>query len=170
MNKKLTKISFGVLPKQQIEVNLLQDNGGIAKIVASEMGNGRSMNVLIYGLKSSIFFISISVNDKPIQTASTPIVKPKPPCMTKSRGNIPPKPCKFPFKLNNGNVHDSCTTDQDPDGKLWCSTKVNSNGDHVRGHWGYCGENCQTDTKPVDNSPVDNSPVDNSIIRFVITY
>ena len=79
--------------------------------------------------------------------------------MTKSRGNTPSEPCKFPFKLS-GNVHNSCTTEKDPEGKLWCSTKVDSNGDHVRGHWGHCEENCQTDIKPVDNA----------IIRFVITY
>ena len=169
MNKKKTRISFGVLPKQQIEVNSFQDNGVIAKIVASELGNCiKSVNVLIYNLNSSILSTSISVNDKPIQAASTPIVKPKPPCMTKSRGNNPSKPCKFPFKLNNGNVHDSCTTDQDTEGKLWCSTKVDSNGDHVRGHWGHCGENCQTDIKPVDQTDI--KPVDNSIIRLVISY
>ena len=99
-----------------------------------------------------------------MQKASTPIVKPKPPCMTKSRGNTRPKPCRFPFKLSNGNVHNSCTTDQDPDGKLWCSTKVNSIGDHVRGHWGYCEESCQTDIKPVDNSII------RSVILFSIRF
>ena len=72
--------------------------------------------------------------------------------MTKSRGNTRPKPCQFPFKLTNGNVHDSCTTDQDPDGKLWCSTKVDSKGELIKGHWGYCEDNCQTDIQPVENS------------------
>ena len=80
--------------------------------------------------------------------------------MTKPQGNTLPKPCKFPFKLNNGNVHNSCTTDQDPDGKLWCSTRVDSKGEHVRGHWGYCEESCQTNIQPVEDS----------IIRSVILF
>ena len=29
---------------------------------------------------------------------------------------------------------------QDPDGRLWCSTKVDKSGIHVgkKGYWGYC--------------------------------
>ena len=75
--------------------------------------------------------------------------------------------CQFPFTIGD-HTFDACTTEKDPEGKLWCSTKVDSNGDHVRGHWGHCEENCQTDIKPVDQTDI--KPVDNSIIRFVITY
>ena len=28
------------------------------------------------------------------------------------------------------------------DDKAWCSTKVDSEGGHVGGQWGYCGEQC----------------------------
>ena len=58
-------------------------------------------------------------------------------------------------------VYTTCTTDTDPDGKYWCSTKgvdfnlkyldvynyqlsVDSNGLHVRGNWGYCEGQCET--------------------------
>ena len=47
--------------------------------------------------------------------------------------------CQFPFKLS-GQTFFNCTDHQDPDGRLWCSTKVDSNGKHVggEGNWGYC--------------------------------
>ena len=33
---------------------------------------------------------------------------------------------------------------EDPDGKAWCSTKVDANLNHIHGrdHWGYCGQEC----------------------------
>merc|ERR1712218_59737 len=48
--------------------------------------------------------------------------------------------CAFPFKLND-KPFTNCTDFQDPDGRLWCSTKVSrSNRQHVGGggYWGYC--------------------------------
>ena len=50
-------------------------------------------------------------------------------------------PCKFPF-TNNGKKYDSCTTDSDPDGRFWCSTKVDQSGNHQTGNWGYCSQKC----------------------------
>ncbi len=41
------------------------------------------------------------------------------------------KPCQFPFTIA-GRTFKKCTREFDPDGKLWCSTKV-VNGDHVSG-------------------------------------
>ena len=38
--------------------------------------------------------------------------------------------CAFPFVLE-GNKYDSCTTDEDPDVKLWCSTKTDEENVHV---------------------------------------
>ena len=49
--------------------------------------------------------------------------------------------CKFPFKLD-GKEYNSCTTDKDPDKRHWCSTKTDSFGVHIRGHWGYCLSGC----------------------------
>ena len=48
-------------------------------------------------------------------------------------------PCALPFRFQ-GKLKNGCTTDADPDGRYWCSTKVDQDGNHVRGfgHWGYC--------------------------------
>jgi len=53
--------------------------------------------------------------------------------------------CQFPF-IYEGKKYNRCTTDNDPDGKLWCSTKVDSSGNHVQnaGQWGYCGNTCKS--------------------------
>jgi len=58
-------------------------------------------------------------------------------------GPSPGKSCQFPFTFA-GVTRSSCISDQDPDGKLWCSTKVDKSGVHVGGggHWGYCPDNC----------------------------
>jgi len=49
--------------------------------------------------------------------------------------------CVFPFKYK-GEIYNSCTSENDPDGFLWCSTKVDSEGKHLRGNFGYCGPEC----------------------------
>jgi len=40
--------------------------------------------------------------------------------------------------------HKQCTTLRDPNGQAWCSTSVDSKGDHVGngGHWGHCSQEC----------------------------
>lgn len=55
------------------------------------------------------------------------------------------KPCKFPFKFD-GKTYEKCTLENDPANKLWCSTNVDENGDHIRsgGYWGHCAQNCMT--------------------------
>ena len=52
--------------------------------------------------------------------------------------------CLFPFSYQ-GTHYTDCTVDDDPDGRKWCSTKVDSDGDHVQnqGQWGYCIDQCQ---------------------------
>ena len=54
------------------------------------------------------------------------------------------KVCQFPFTFN-GKIWAGCTSEKDPDGRLWCSTKTRA-GVHVggEGHWGYCPTSCST--------------------------
>merc|ERR1711892_628255 len=42
------------------------------------------------------------------------------------------KRCKFPFTMNTGRTYYACTRDGHHEGKLWCSTKTDSAGNHVR--------------------------------------
>ena len=47
------------------------------------------------------------------------------------------KPCVFPFRLR-GTVYNECTSDTEISGKKWCSTEVDSSGEHKKGQWGFC--------------------------------
>lgn len=49
--------------------------------------------------------------------------------------------CVFPFTYE-GATYETCTADRTH--HLWCSTKTDSNGRHVKGHWGHCW--CQHDS------------------------
>ena len=55
------------------------------------------------------------------------------------------RPCVFPFIINptTNKVFNECTTEKDPNGKLWCSTKTDDSNKHIRGNWGYCPDDCQ---------------------------
>ena len=50
--------------------------------------------------------------------------------------------CIFPFVFNDI-TYNECTHDEDG---FWCSTKVDSNGNHIgkQGNWGICGQKCFT--------------------------
>ena len=53
-------------------------------------------------------------------------------------------PCALPFKFN-GELKNACITDTDPDGRYWCSTKVNPRTkEHIggQGKWGFCQNSC----------------------------
>eukprot|EP00095_Tigriopus_kingsejongensis_P003417 maker-scaffold1126_size61158-snap-gene-0.12 protein:Tk03417 transcript:maker-scaffold1126_size61158-snap-gene-0.12-mRNA-1 annotation:"serine protease easter precursor" len=52
-------------------------------------------------------------------------------------GFRPNRPCVFPFILKD-KIYNTCTTDLDENEELWCSTRVDSSGNHVTGEWGYC--------------------------------
>ena len=67
----------------------------------------------------------------------------KKPCKTTTESGSAKKnvDCHFPFILED-KKYDTCTTDQDPDDRFWCSTKVDRSGKHVNGNWGYCSEEC----------------------------
>jgi hypothetical protein len=56
-------------------------------------------------------------------------------------GPNPGKPCIFPF-IHGFETFSGCPAD--PNGQYWCSTKVNSSGNHISGQdeWGYCSKNC----------------------------
>jgi len=47
--------------------------------------------------------------------------------------------CVFPFKYK-GKQYQSCSGIDET--KPWCSHKVDSNGEHVSGRWGYCAASC----------------------------
>ena len=44
-------------------------------------------------------------------------------------------------------MRNGCTSIDDPDGRYWCSTKIDANGTHVggKGYWGYCKKGCKID-------------------------
>lgn len=62
------------------------------------------------------------------------------PCLTESNGSARGnQACSFPFKYE-GVENWKCTNRGEP--RVWCSVKTNKNGDHMRGEWGYCPNNC----------------------------
>ena len=65
-------------------------------------------------------------------------------CLTTSDSPDKNTKCILPFKFN-GVLRQGCITDTDPDGRHWCSTKVDENLEHIRfpnGYWGYCDKSC----------------------------
>jgi len=54
------------------------------------------------------------------------------------------QPCVFPFKWN-GKTYNNCPVDSDDTNETWCSTKTDSNGNHITGQglWGHCGSKCK---------------------------
>ena len=60
-------------------------------------------------------------------------------------------PCIIPFKYK-GILRKGCITEDDPDGRHWCSTKVDENLLHVRGNWGYCRSTCPKETTSTTNT------------------
>ena len=45
--------------------------------------------------------------------------------------------CIFPFVVS-GKTYNECTTDLDPEGKLWCATETDGSDKQVTNKWGYC--------------------------------
>ena len=60
-------------------------------------------------------------------------------------------PCIFPFnyRMNLANItvigfeFSACTKYEHT--RYWCSTKVDQYGNHIKGHWGDCAEECPND-------------------------
>ena len=59
-------------------------------------------------------------------------------CLTVGGGKAGAK-CVFPF-TSEGITYQGCTRTNDPDDRLWCSTKTDSKGVHLsgQGEWGHC--------------------------------
>ena len=66
-------------------------------------------------------------------------------------GAAPNRTCIFPFK-SLGVVHNACTWvhSEWTDHQAWCSTAVDSKGDHIggQGNWGHCGTTCTIPPRP----------------------
>ena len=83
-----------------------------------------------------------------------------PPCLTNNDGPQKNVSCIFPW-IFKGKKYNGCTTDDDPDGNYWCSTKVDENLIHVNGQnqWGLCSRTCLSSapTSGTDNLQILNS-------------
>ena len=79
------------------------------------------------------------------------------------------KQCVFPFKINQ-RTYMECTDNFDPDGKFWCSTKVdNDTGVHIGGqkYWGFCKDPaCFTTTTLQKKDQVKNTQFTSQIGHF----
>ena len=62
-------------------------------------------------------------------------------CVTESDSKVPNAPCIFPFK-HKGVVYEGCPVDSSDKTRRWCSTKIDKNGKHVNGNYGFCSKNC----------------------------
>jgi len=65
-------------------------------------------------------------------------------CLTESN-----EPCVLPFKYKGGGqreaiLYKGCTNVTDPEGKFWCATKVDENGEYIyySKNYGYCKQSC----------------------------
>ena len=65
------------------------------------------------------------------------------PCLTNGDGPQINQPCLFPWQFD-GKWYSGCTTEKDPDGKFWCSTKLDKKLNHIsgEGNWGICSQSC----------------------------
>jgi len=72
------------------------------------------------------------------------------------------KPCQLPF-IWGGAVRNTCITDGDPEGKFWCSTKVDAQRNHIVNgdHWAHCSSQCPGVTQ--SPSPLGSPPVQGSL-------
>ena len=99
-------------------------------------------------------------------------------CLTDSEGAAKNKPCAFPFVFKN-KLFEKCTDFEDPDGKNWCSTKTDTNNNHVsgKGNWGYCREVCletitdhAKETKEQNCLTTEDSPIKGRPCAFPFIY
>ena len=62
-------------------------------------------------------------------------------CQTIEENSDIVKDCVFPFRYK-GKKYSTCTTFDSENGKAWCATKIDSNGNVVTGKWGDCLQGC----------------------------
>ena len=62
-------------------------------------------------------------------------------CITESDSKVANAPCVFPFK-HKGVVYEGCPVDRKDKTRRWCSTKIDKDGKHVNGNYGFCSKNC----------------------------
>lgn len=92
--------------------------------------------------RPTVFPTSYPTNKPTFQLTNKPTFRPtNNPSFRNSKCYVKGDECVFPF-IFRGNKYNGCTTEYDFDNKAWCSTKVNSNGEHIRGNWGYCSCSC----------------------------
>ena len=58
------------------------------------------------------------------------------------RETIDGRPCVFPFITIENKKYNDCTSDLDPDGKLWCATETDELNRLVIGKFGFCSDKC----------------------------
>jgi len=77
--------------------------------------------------------------------------------------------CVFPFTYH-GVVYDKCTTLGHPEGKPWCSTLTDEEGEHLMGNWGYCpfsSSSCGTLDKMLSNCVLhDEAHIGNDLLGY----
>ena len=66
-------------------------------------------------------------------------------------------PCVFPFKINSETFNE-CTRKFDNNNELWCSTRVDSEGNHIRGNWGHCDCTGTSTRRPTTRRPTTRRP------------
>ena len=73
-------------------------------------------------------------------------------CTTTGGGRTGAK-CVFPFTYKDVK-YTGCSLEDADDGKPWCSTKTDANGQHVggQGQWGHCASNCEVGQGIEDSS------------------
>merc|ERR1711981_499273 len=80
-------------------------------------------------------------------------------CLTTNEGPRKATECKLPWKFN-GKLLNGCTDETDPDGRYWCSTRIDDELEHVGGggNWGYCDQNCPPLGPPKTPAPAKKTP------------
>lgn len=93
----------------------------------------------------------------------TPPPPTTPPSCVTVGGAVPGAVCIFPSMVA-GVTLTGCTT-VDGDSRPWCSTQVDSSGNQVKGHWGYCPETgCPVDSRGRASGGRERSGYERSVV------
>ena len=115
--------------------------------LTSHLGFKGSNNNTMF-VKRQFKSLNLTTDDEEMKGSDYPnkdvlIVKEKESCKTIDGPGVG-KPCIFPFIFSlTGRSYNSCTKDGDDSVKeYWCSTKVDDDGVHVSGNFGFCSKEC----------------------------